>query len=72
MRVSVSADERTGVADSLAEELRGRWNDANVLALSLRSTSHAELGEILDAWFVAQPSADAEDVANVEHIRHIS
>src|SRR5436190_19687505 len=28
-----------------------RWNDANVLALSLRSTSEAELVEILDAWF---------------------
>jgi ribose 5-phosphate isomerase B len=49
-----------------------RWNDANVLALSLRSTSHAELGEILDAWFAAEPSADADDVANVEHIRRIS
>jgi ribose 5-phosphate isomerase B len=49
-----------------------RWNDANVLALSLRSTSQAELGEILDAWFAAEPSADADDVANVEHIRRIS
>ena len=28
-----------------------RWNDANVLALSLRATSEAELSEILDAWF---------------------
>ena len=28
-----------------------RWNDANVLALSLRATSEAELAEILDAWF---------------------
>ena len=30
-----------------------KWNDANVLALSLRTTSEAELGEILDAWFAA-------------------
>src|SRR5881394_3696579 len=33
-----------------------KWNDANVLALSLRSTSDALLGEILDAWFNAGPS----------------
>jgi ribose 5-phosphate isomerase B len=45
-----------------------RWNDANVLALSLRATSEAELAEILDAWFDAGPSDDADDVANVEHV----
>ncbi len=48
-----------------------RWNDANVLALSLRATSEAELGEILDAWFKAGPSTDAEDRANVEHLDEI-
>ena len=141
MRIAVAADERTGVADAVVEELRGRghepvlhgalsdqepdawawaseaaardvaegraeqgvvccwtgtgasiaankvagvraalcvdaqtaegarrWNDANVLALSLRSTSEAELAEILDAWFAGAPSADADDRANVEHL----
>jgi ribose 5-phosphate isomerase B len=48
-----------------------RWNDANVLALSLRATSEAELSEILDAWFAAGPSPDAGDRANVEHLRAI-
>jgi len=48
-----------------------RWNDANALALSLRSTSHAELVEILDAWFAGEPSEDAEDRANVAHLREI-
>jgi ribose 5-phosphate isomerase B len=48
-----------------------RWNDANVLALSLRATSEAELVEILDAWFAGEPSAEAEDRANVEHIGEI-
>jgi ribose 5-phosphate isomerase B len=48
-----------------------RWNDANVLALSLRASSDAELAEILDAWFKATPSADAEDRANVEHLAEI-
>jgi ribose 5-phosphate isomerase B len=145
MRISVAADERTGVADAVAEELRRRgheiaaahgaladderddwawcceaaardvaegraeqavvccwtgtgasiaankvagiraalcgdaatadgarrWNDANVLALSLRTTSPALLGEILDAWLAAAPSTDAGDRANVEHLAEI-
>jgi ribose 5-phosphate isomerase B len=48
-----------------------RWNDANVLALSLRTTSEAELGEILDGWFTAHASAEASDRANVEHLHEI-
>jgi ribose 5-phosphate isomerase B len=48
-----------------------RWNDANVLALSLRATSEAELSEILDAWFQAAPSGEADDRANVDHLREI-
>jgi ribose 5-phosphate isomerase B len=48
-----------------------RWNDANVLALSLRSTSQAELAEILDAWFAQQPSDDSQDRANVAHLAQI-
>src|SRR5829696_4732056 len=144
MRISVAADERTGVADAVAEELRRRghepllhgaladeerddwawtseaaardvadgraeqgvvccwtgtgasiaankvegiraalcadaptaagarrWNDANVLALSLRATSEAQLGEILDAWFAGEPSAEDDDRANVEHLAEI-
>jgi ribose 5-phosphate isomerase B len=48
-----------------------RWNDANVLALSLRLTSQAALEEILDAWFAAGPSADAADLENVAHLAEI-
>jgi ribose 5-phosphate isomerase B len=48
-----------------------KWNDANVLALSLRATSEPELGEILDAWFAAAPSDDPGDVANVDHLAEI-
>jgi ribose 5-phosphate isomerase B len=145
MRISVAADERTGVAETLAEELRRRghepllhgalepverddwawaseaaardvaegradqaivccwtgtgcsiaankvpgiraalafdaetadgarrWNDANVLALSLRSTSEAVLNEILDAWFSGEPSTEPDDVANVRHLEEIT
>jgi ribose 5-phosphate isomerase B len=48
-----------------------RWNDANVLALSLRATSEAELSEILDAWFEGAPSAEDDDRANLEHLSEI-
>jgi ribose 5-phosphate isomerase B len=48
-----------------------RWNDANVLALSLRATSEAELAEILDAWFEAAPSDDEADRANLAHLAEI-
>ena len=48
-----------------------KWNDANVLALSLRATSEAELAEILDAWFDGEPSADDDDRANVAHLAEI-
>ncbi|WP_327110672.1 RpiB/LacA/LacB family sugar-phosphate isomerase [Nocardia sp. NBC_01730] len=47
------------------------WNDANVLALSLRSTSSAELREILDAWFSTEPSNTPEDQANIAHLTKI-
>jgi ribose 5-phosphate isomerase B len=48
-----------------------RWNDANVLALSLRSTSVAELAEILDAWLGADPSSEPDDAANVAHVAEL-
>jgi ribose 5-phosphate isomerase B len=73
---SMAANKVTGVRAALcgdAETAAGarKWNDANVLALSLRGTSDAQLGEILDAWFQAQPSGDREDLANVAHLADI-
>ena len=58
---SIAANKVAGIRAALcadAETARGarRWNDANVLALSLRTTSPALLGEILDGWFEAGPS----------------
>ena len=57
-----------------AETARGarKWNDANVLALSLRTTSPAVLEEILDAWFSSGPSDDSDDVANIRHVDEIA
>src|ERR671939_1778831 len=66
---SIAANKVAGIRAALcgdAQTAAGarKWNDANVLALSLRATSDAELGEILDAWFSAQPSRDMDDTAN--------
>jgi ribose 5-phosphate isomerase B len=57
--------------DAATAEGARRWNDANVLALSLRSTAEAELGEILDAWFAGEPSSEDDDRANVAHLGEI-
>jgi ribose 5-phosphate isomerase B len=70
---SIAANKVPGIRAALcgdAETAAGarRWNDANVLALSLRTTSEALLGEILDAWFAAEPSPEPDDRANVEHV----
>jgi ribose 5-phosphate isomerase B len=70
---AIAANKVTGVraalcADGPTAAGARRWNDANVLALSLRVTSEAVLEEILDAWFAAEPSAEALDRANVEHL----
>ncbi len=73
---SIAANKVAGVraalcADAATAAGARRWNDANVLALSLRSTSTAELEEILDAWFAGEPSTEADDRANIEHLRAI-
>ncbi len=70
---SIAANKVPGVRAALcadAETARGarRWNDANVLALSLRVTSEAVLGEILDAWLEEPASTEPEDVANIRHV----
>src|SRR3954447_20353615 len=62
---SIAANKVAGVRAALcgdAQTAAGarQWNDANVLALSLRSTSQAELGEILDAWFSASSSMETD------------
>ncbi|MBA2505943.1 MAG: RpiB/LacA/LacB family sugar-phosphate isomerase [Thermoleophilaceae bacterium] len=74
---SIAANKVQGVRAALcadAETAAGarRWNDANVLALSLRTTSEALLAEILDAWFGGEASPDEDDAANVRHVDEIS
>jgi ribose 5-phosphate isomerase B len=73
---SIAANKVRGVRaalclDAATADGARRWNDANVLALSLRATSAAELAEILDAWFAAEASSDGEDRANIAHLADI-
>jgi ribose 5-phosphate isomerase B len=74
---SIAANKVAGVRAALCDDpetARGarKWNDANVLALSLRRTSQPLLEEILDAWFDGTPSTEADDVANVRHVDEIT
>jgi ribose 5-phosphate isomerase B len=74
---SIAANKVRGVraalcADAATAAGARRWNDANVLALSLRTTSEALLAEILDAWFGAEPSPGADDRANIAHVDAIA
>jgi ribose 5-phosphate isomerase B len=73
---SIAANKVGGVRAALcgdAETARGarRWNDANALALSLRTTSAALLGEILDGWLEGEASSEGEDRANIDHLAEI-
>jgi ribose 5-phosphate isomerase B len=73
---SIAANKVAGVRAALctdAETAEGarRWNDANVLALSLRLTSEAQLEEILDAWFAGHSSRELSDSENVAHLAEI-
>ncbi|MEU2716614.1 RpiB/LacA/LacB family sugar-phosphate isomerase [Streptomyces sp. NPDC007205] len=70
---SIAANKVPGVraalcTDAVTSDGARRWNDANVLALSLRLTSEPLLKEILDAWFAAEPSQDPEDRQNVARV----
>jgi ribose 5-phosphate isomerase B len=71
--VSIAANKVAGVRAALcgdAETARGarRWNDANVLALSLRATSIPVALEIVDAFLTTQPSDAEGDRRAVETI----
>ena len=73
---SIAANKVRGIRAALCTDAQTaagarQWNDANVLAISLRATSEAQLGEILDAWFACEPSGEEDDVLNVGHLAEI-
>jgi ribose 5-phosphate isomerase B len=72
--VSMAANKVPGIRAALcsdAETARGarKWNDANVLAMSLRLTSTIVAKEILDAWFSA--NVEEEEKPNIERVKSI-
>jgi len=61
--VSIAANKVPGVRAALCSDpetaaLAREWNDANVLALSLRSTAIPVAKAMLDAWFSTNPTTD--------------
>lgn len=70
--VSIAANKVDGVRAALCVDAATaagarKWNDANVLALSLRTTSSAVAGEIVAAFLVTGPdAATAGDIAGIE------
>ncbi|HWS46887.1 MAG TPA: RpiB/LacA/LacB family sugar-phosphate isomerase [Acidimicrobiia bacterium] len=65
---SIAANKVRGVRAALCGDAATaagarRWNDANVLVMSLRSTSAPVAIEMLDAWFAT--GADPGEAANI-------
>ncbi|MGA9531625.1 MAG: RpiB/LacA/LacB family sugar-phosphate isomerase [Anaerolineales bacterium] len=74
--VSIAANKIGGIRAALcadAETARGarRWNNANVLCLSLRLTSEALAKEILEAWFSTQYEPNPEDAGCLRQLEQI-
>ena len=69
--VSIAANKVPGIRAALctdAETARGarRWNDANVLAFSLRLTSNTVAEELLDAFLTTEPEvSEAPNIAKL-------
>ncbi len=69
--VSIAANKIPGVRAALCHDAKTaegarKWNDANVLAMSLRAMSPVVAVEILDAWFGASP--DESERENIEKV----
>lgn len=72
--VSIAANKVAGVRAALcgdAETAAGAraYNDANVLALSLRSTAIPVAKAMLDVWFSATPTSDPKYAPMISQVR---
>jgi len=73
---SIAANKVPGVRAALCTDAATaagarRWNDANVLVMSLRLTSAEVAHEMLDAWFATGPDpGEAANIASLEPDRH--
>jgi ribose 5-phosphate isomerase B len=74
--ISIAANKVSGVRAALCVDAATaagarKWNDANVLALSLRATSVSVGLEILDAFVTTQVSDDAADRAEIDKLEGV-
>jgi ribose 5-phosphate isomerase B len=72
--VTIAANKITGIRAALcwhAETAKGArlWDDANVLAMSLRSTSTGVAKEILDSWFSSTAIATGIDAELIQRAK---
>lgn len=72
--VSMAANKVPGIraalcVDAKTAEGARKWNDANVLAMSLRTTSPIVASEILDSWFSSEP--EEEEKENIRKVGKI-
>ncbi|RRR65555.1 MAG: RpiB/LacA/LacB family sugar-phosphate isomerase [Candidatus Viridilinea halotolerans] len=70
--VSIAANKLPGIRAALCQDAQTaagarKWNDANVLALSLRTTTRELAREILDAWFAT--ACPPEEQVYVDQVR---
>ena len=68
---SIAANKVPGIraalcTDAATAEGARKWNDANVLVMSLRLTSPVLAKEMLDAWFTTAP--DPSEAANIDRL----
>jgi len=74
--VSIAANKVPGVRAALCDDPETaagarKWNDANVLCLSLRRTPEVIAREILDAWFATRYQPNPEDDACIARVAEI-
>lgn len=72
--VSIAANKVPGIRAALCTDSKTAagarmWNDANILAMSLRLVSPDVAREILDAWFQSEP--DPSERKNIEKVAGI-
>ncbi|ABY36291.1 MAG TPA: RpiB/LacA/LacB family sugar-phosphate isomerase [Chloroflexus aurantiacus] len=70
--VSIAANKVPGIRAALCHDAQTaagarKWNDANVLALSLRTTTPELVREILDAWFATE--CPPEEQVTIDRLR---
>jgi ribose 5-phosphate isomerase B len=73
---AIAANKVAGIRAALCTDVKTvegarRWNDANVLALSLQKTGVIQLEEMLDVWFSEPASDDPQDRENIAHLTEI-